>query len=151
VSVDLETGRVETALRSDQQIELPRINEDRYLRRYRFVYGISTSDASDHDTADQLVKLDNETGEGAVWSEDDSYPGEPVFVPAPGHAEEDGGVVLSVVLDAARERSYLLALDAGSFEELGRAYAPHVIPHGIHGAFYRDASARSASRPRPTA
>jgi len=30
-------------------------------------------------------------------------------------------------------------LDAGSWQELARAEAPHLIPHGIHGAFFADA------------
>lgn len=37
-------------------------------------------------------------GELQVWREDDFYPSEPVFVPVPGTSEEDGGVILSVVI-----------------------------------------------------
>ena len=48
-----------------------------------------------------------------------------------------GGVVLSVVLDANAGRSFLLVLDAGSFEELARAEAPHHIPFGFHGQYFR--------------
>ena len=55
----------------------------------------------------------------------------------PGADAEDAGVVLSVVLDANAERSFLLVLDAGSFEELARAEAPHHIPFGFHGQFFR--------------
>jgi carotenoid cleavage dioxygenase-like enzyme len=64
-----------------------------------------------------------------------SYPGEPVFLPEPGGEREDAGVLLAVTLDAVRERSYLLALDAGTLEELARATVPHVIPFGFHGQF----------------
>ena len=46
-------------------------------------------------------------------------------------------MVLSVVLDAAAGRSFLLVLDAGSFEELARADAPQRIPFGFHGQFFR--------------
>ena len=45
--------------------------------------------------------------------------------------------MLSVVLDAAAGRSFLLILDARSFEELARAEAPHHIPFGVHGQFLR--------------
>jgi carotenoid cleavage dioxygenase-like enzyme len=55
----------------------------------------------------------------------------------PGDEAEDGGVVLSVVLDANAGRSFLLALDAGSFEEVARAEAPHHIPFGFHGQYFR--------------
>ena len=54
-----------------------------------------------------------------------------------GAEAEDAGVVLSVVLDAAAGRSFLLVLDAGTFEELARAEAPHQIPFGFHGQFLR--------------
>ncbi len=48
--------------------------------------------------------------------------------------EEDNGVVLSVVA-GADGRSFLLVLDAGSFEEVARAYLPYGIPYGFHGSF----------------
>lgn len=51
---------------------------------------------------------------------------------------EDAGVLLSVVLDAASESSYLLILDAETMEERARAHVPHHIPFGIHGEFYDD-------------
>ena len=66
-----------------------------------------------------------------------SYADFPVFVREPGTEAEDAGVVLSVVLDANAGRSFLLVLDAGSFDELARAEAPHHIPFGFHGQFFR--------------
>jgi beta,beta-carotene 9',10'-dioxygenase len=89
-----------------------------------------------YDSADRLVKIDNQSGEATVWSEPAAFVGEPVFVPSPDLSGEDDGVVLSVVLDAVRGESCLLVLDARSMTELARARAPHVIPHGIHGVFY---------------
>ena len=44
--------------------------------------------------------------------------------------------MLSVVLDARAGRSFLLVLDAGTFEELARAEVPHHIPFGFHGQFF---------------
>jgi beta,beta-carotene 9',10'-dioxygenase len=61
-----------------------------------------------------------------------------VFVERPGATAEDDGVILSVVLDAQSERSFMLVLDAASFEELARAEAPHGIPFGFHGQYFRD-------------
>jgi beta,beta-carotene 9',10'-dioxygenase len=60
-----------------------------------------------------------------------------VFVRRPDGSAEDDGVVLSVVLDSSAGRSFLLVLDAGSFEELARAEAPHHIPFGFHGQYFR--------------
>jgi beta,beta-carotene 9',10'-dioxygenase len=137
VRIGVEAGKVSSTFLSAQGLELPRINEQhRYLQRYRYVYGIAASDEDAYDVADELVKLDNESGEALRWHEPGCYPGEPVFVSAPEPKDEDDGLALSIVLDATNRRSYLLVLDAKSWEELARAEAPHLIPHGIHGAFY---------------
>ena len=72
-----------------------------------------------------------------AWSAPGCHPGEPIFVREPEAEDEDAGVVLSVVLDAAAGRSSLVVLDARSFEELARAEAPHHIPFGFHGQFLR--------------
>jgi beta,beta-carotene 9',10'-dioxygenase len=117
-------------------IELPRIDyHNRNGQPYRYVYGAGAR--SDGDFLNQLVKVDVDTAGARTWSEEGSYPGEPVFVPAPGQREEDDGVVMSVVLDARAGRSFLLVLDASSFEELARAQAPLHIPFGFHGSYFR--------------
>jgi carotenoid cleavage dioxygenase-like enzyme len=119
----------------EASLELPRIDyRARNTRRYRFVYGTGPRQAGDF--MNQLVKVDIESGERRTWSEDGCYPGEPVFVPAPGQRREDDGVIVSVVLDARREGSFLLVLDAASFEQLARAQAPIRIPFGFHGSFF---------------
>jgi carotenoid cleavage dioxygenase-like enzyme len=122
---------------ADIDLELPRID---YRRRngnaYRYVYGAGAGDAP---FLKRLVKLDVTDGTYAVWDEPAAWAGEPVFVPRPGADEEDDGVVLSVVLDADAGHSFLLVLDAHTFEELARAEAPHHIPFGFHGQFFSGA------------
>ena len=81
----------------------------------------------------RIVKLDVATGEHRSWDERLCFPGEPVFVAAPGGRAEDDGVLLSVVLDAARGTSFLLVLDARTLSERARASVPHHIPFGFHG------------------
>ena len=115
--------------------ELPRINYRRSnMRDYRWMYAVGAS--RDADWSNQLVKCDVTTGEGRVWQEAGCYPGEPVFVERPGATAEDDGVIVSVVLDASAARSFLLILDAATFEEVARAEAPHHIPFGFHGQFF---------------
>jgi carotenoid cleavage dioxygenase-like enzyme len=58
-----------------------------------------------------------------------------VFAGRPGREAEDDGAVLSVVFDSSTGRSFLLVLDAASFEERARAEAPHHVPFGFHGQF----------------
>ena len=124
---------------SDEAFDLPRINyRQRTGRDYRFAYGVGTRKDRPEDFLDQLVKVDARARRARVWFEDGCYPGEPVFVPAPGATGEDDGVVLSVVLDAGKSSSFLLMLAAGSFEEVARAEVPHRIPFGLHGQFVED-------------
>jgi beta,beta-carotene 9',10'-dioxygenase len=137
--VALDSGAVREEELSDELLELPRIDyRQRNGRPYRYLYGAGThDDGGSPDFIDQLVKVDVETGEAQRWFEPGSYPGEPVFVPAP-HPDraEDDGVLLSVVLDGRSSRSYLLVLDATNLEELGRARVPHHIPFGFHGQYF---------------
>ncbi len=123
---------------SDASLELPRIDYRRNGRPYRFIYGAGVHrDSGAPDFIDQLVKVDLSSGEAQEWFEPGSHPGEPVFVPSPaGDAGEDDGVLLSVVLDGRSASSYLLVLDAASFDELGRARVPHHIPFGFHGEYF---------------
>jgi carotenoid cleavage dioxygenase-like enzyme len=123
---------------ADVGLELPRIDYPRRNgRSYRYVYG--TGQSEDGDFLDRIVKIDTHGGSHAVWHEPGSYPGEPVFVREPDGQSEDAGVLLAVTLDAVRERSYLLALDARTLQELARAAVPHPIPFGFHGQFAREA------------
>lgn len=133
----LDRKRVEYEALADVGLELPRIDYRRHNGRpYRYVYGAGQSEGGDF--LDQVVKVDTRDGTHRAWHEPGSYPGEPVFVREPDGQREDDGVLLAVTLDAARERSYLLVLDARTLEELARATVPHAIPFGFHGQFARE-------------
>lgn len=137
--VDLGGGGVAEERLGEAGVELPRIDyRRRNGRPYRFVYGVGVhGDVEEADFLDQLVKLDVEDGSERTWWEPGCYPGEPVFVPLPEpERAEDGGVLLSVVLDGRSASSFLLALDAASMAELGRARVPHHIPFGFHGQYF---------------
>jgi carotenoid cleavage dioxygenase-like enzyme len=84
---------------------------------------------------DTVVRIDLESRSAKAWTEEGYFPGEPVFVAAPGATEEDEGVLLSVVFDSSKGTSFLLVLDAATLDELARAEAPHHIPYGFHGQF----------------
>jgi carotenoid cleavage dioxygenase-like enzyme len=125
---------------SDTRLELPRVNYAAVAgRRYRHVYGTGTREPGNF--IDSLVKLDLDTGDATTWHEPGCYPGEPVFVPAPGAAREDAGVALSLALDSRAARSFLLVLDAETFAERARAEAPHHIPSGFHGDWFPNPAA----------
>jgi carotenoid cleavage dioxygenase-like enzyme len=120
---------------SETSLELPRINYRRCNERpYRYVWGNGNGASG---WLEQIVKVDTADGSSLSWSESGCYPGEPVFVARPEAENEDDGVLLSVVLDGAAERSFQLVLDAADLGELARAEVPHHIPFSFHGQFAR--------------
>ncbi|MCA9791336.1 MAG: carotenoid oxygenase family protein [Candidatus Eremiobacteraeota bacterium] len=128
-------GQARLEWRSEETLELPRLDYARCNgRRYRYTYGVSLR-PDQQDLFNQLIRLDVENRTSRRWLEDGCYPGEPVFVARPGGQGENDGVVLSVILDTNQHQSFLLVLEAGSFEELARARVPQVIPFGFHGDF----------------
>lgn len=117
-------------LLSTTAFELPRIAEGLDARPYRWVYGVGTPGTTTTSCSDRLVEVDVETGATLTWAQPGCWPGEPVPVAAPATGSaapaEDGGVVLSLVLDAA------------SFTEVARAEPPHAVPLGFHGQHFAD-------------
>ncbi|XP_026854363.2 beta,beta-carotene 9',10'-oxygenase [Electrophorus electricus] len=114
-------------------MEFPNIHYDRCnTRPYRYFYGCGFR----HLVGDSLIKMDLEGKKLKTWCKPGFYPSEPIFVPSLDAEEEDDGVILSVVLTPTDDKStFLLVLDAKTFEELGRAEVPVNIPYGFHGTF----------------
>ena len=111
----------------EDDLELGRINYGRCNERpYRYVWGAGVGESG---WLERIVRGDLEQRSSSSWAGPGCYPGEPVFVARPDAREEDDGVLLSVVLDASTERSFLLILDASDLGEIARAEAPHHIPH----------------------
>ena len=131
------------------RMELPRIN-DRFARRaHCFVYGLVMNvGAPELWAAAGISKFDLCGGGGSkVWSADDHYPSEPIFVARPGATAENDGVILSSVLDGTAGKSYLLVLDARTFEPVAKsAHTPVAVPFSFHGAFYGDAEQGARGR-----
>uniref|UniRef100_I3JD70 Carotenoid-cleaving dioxygenase, mitochondrial n=1 Tax=Oreochromis niloticus TaxID=8128 RepID=I3JD70_ORENI len=114
-------------------MEFPQINYARCnAHPYRYFYGCGFR----HLVGDSLLKMDLKDKTFKVWYQKGFYPSEPVFVPSPDAVEEDDGVILSVVLTPSQDKgTFLLILDARTFEELGRAYVPVNMAYGFHGTF----------------
>ncbi|HEX2084381.1 MAG TPA: carotenoid oxygenase family protein [Solirubrobacteraceae bacterium] len=132
--VPLDGGDVTIEQLAEPVFELARIDyRERNGRDYRYAWGATDRGGR---WLDGLVRLDV-TGdeEPRFWLEDGTYPGEPVFVRDGGPEE---GVLLSVVLDARRETSFLLVLDATTMDEIARAEVPHAIPFHFHGDYLRE-------------
>lgn len=130
-------GRTAHRVLSPVELELPSIHEAAHAGRpYRYVYGASSK--VEGNFLDQLVKVDAQGGAALSWQQAGCHPSEPLFVPSPsadGAQAEDDGVVLSVVLDTQAASSFLLALEASTFRELGRASVPLPLSFGLHGTY----------------
>lgn len=122
---------VEWRADKNQTVELPSVHPRWATRKHRYVYGVVDRGLST--LFDGISKFDVETHTSVVWSQQGHTPGEPIFVADPDSDEEDGGVLLSVVLDGYKGDSYLLILDARTMKETGRADVGHGVPHGFHG------------------
>lgn len=130
-----DAGTVESERLIAEPMDLPRINYGRCSERpHRYVWGAGVGDSG---WIDRIVRADLDERSSSTWAEDGCFPGEPVFVSAPGAEREDEGVLLSVVFDSGAGDSFLLVLDASDLSELARARAPHHIPFGFHGQFAR--------------
>lgn len=113
--------------------EFPQIHYSRCRgKKYSFTYGLGLN----HFIPDRIVKLNVQTREAREWLEEDCYPSEPLFVPAPDATEEDDGVLLSIVVKPGAERpGFLLLLDAATLTELARAEVETIIPVTLHGMY----------------
>jgi beta,beta-carotene 9',10'-dioxygenase len=133
--LDLTTGSASDEQLTELPFELPTIDYGRHnARPYRYAYGVSGNDPAWVNT---LAKIDVSDGSFDVWQEPGCYPSEPVFVRDPDGDAEDSGVALSVVLDTSSGRSFMLVLDAQTWQEIARAEAPQHVPFGFHGQFFR--------------
>ncbi len=137
LTVDLGSGQVDSR-RYDTGVanEFPRINPAWTGRRHRYAY-IACNPAATHDGLQQQVaRVDCESGAVAIHQfANNEYVGEPVFI-ATGAAEDDG-VIVTLVFDAAANRSAIVGLDARDVaaRPLFTARLRHHVPYSLHGFF----------------
>lgn len=135
-NMNMEFSRAEYEVRA-VGLELARMHPAYERKPYRYAYGISTDNITGNDF---LKKADLNGGErNAEWLEEGFSPSEPVFIPTQygkEGADEDDGVVLSIVNDARTgKKCFLLVLDARTFRELARAEVGQFSPVTLHGSF----------------
>jgi carotenoid cleavage oxygenase len=118
-------------------LEFPRVDERVVGRRHRWGWA---SEVRRGDGANgfggRLVRIDGATGEAQpIDLGAGRLSGEWVMVPREGDAAEDDGWLLSLVYDAARDRSELVVLSAGEPETgpVATVKLPGRVPMGFHG------------------
>ncbi len=134
--LNIHNGTVESFELTDDFLEFSRINYQRNnTKNYNYIYGLR-----DHESNGFLYKLSKyhiKDNSFIDWFREFDFPGEPVFVPTPHGDDEDDGIVLSMVLDTVKERTFLLILNASDFQEIARAYLPFAVPFGSHGQYFQ--------------
>jgi carotenoid cleavage dioxygenase len=129
-TIDLQTGTVTERQLDDRAVEFPRI-DDR-LATLPARYAVSVGDG-------RLVRYDLTTGDAVEHAfgtaQSPGGPGEAVFVPGSGTADESNGWYIGYVYDAARDGSDLVIIDASDFaaQPVARIKLPHRVPYGFHG------------------
>lgn len=116
----------------NNMIEMPTINPLFKGQNYKFFYSLA---GTEKDKKIYIAKIDARNSFTSYWAEDGHYPSEPIFVPNILGLHEDDGVILTVVLDSKKNKSYLLVLDSKSMLPLAKAYANISIPLTCHGFF----------------
>ena len=129
-TIDLAEGTVSEQQLDDRTVEFPRI-DDR-LAGLPARYAVSVGSA-------RLIRHDLTTGSAVEHSfgaaATPGVPGEAVFVPSTGPADESAGYYLGYVYDSARNGSDLVILDATDFagDPVATIKLPHRVPFGFHG------------------
>ncbi|NJM28260.1 MAG: carotenoid oxygenase family protein [Pseudanabaena sp. RU_4_16] len=112
-------NKVGYELLSDRRMEMACINHARCSSRYyRYAYAVSHN-RNWPSLVGQLVKIDLQHKATTTWFEPHTYPGEPIFVAAPHATTEDDGVILSVVLDGAKRKSFFTDSRCYFFPRIG--------------------------------
>jgi all-trans-8'-apo-beta-carotenal 15,15'-oxygenase len=137
--IDLATGTVERhAFPTGNANEFPRINPHYVATRHRYVYIANNPTDQGIGLQQRITRVDLESGASASHDfAPHGYPGEPVFIPARRGGEEDEGFVVTLVFDAAANRTQIVGLDARDVaaSPLFVARLRHHVPYSLHGTF----------------
>jgi beta-carotene 15,15'-monooxygenase/beta,beta-carotene 9',10'-dioxygenase len=148
ITIDLNSGRtsfepytIKDEKGTDLACELPRIN-DRYRGKESCIFYATCGITGD--VRALVGKINLCTGKNDLLYTPAEYADEPVFVADPSGTSEDDGVILMTKLDGAKNKTFLHVVDAQSFAERARVYAPIHHTSGIHGAFFPEESHTAA-------
>lgn len=117
----------------------------------RFAWGADRGPDAPEGFFERTVKLDLATGARRAWQRGEAVQLEPVFVPRPGAAREDDGVLLVPTLADDDAGSVIAVLDAASMQPLAGLRLPAVAPFAFHGVFRARGEAAQRLAPRQAA
>ena len=135
-TIDPENNTIEKNLLESRSCEFPTLNGDRVGRDYRYLYAAAAHHSTGNAPLQAILKLDLQTGERKIHSfAPKGFVGEPIFVPKPHGSTEDEGWVLTLIYDAAKNRSDLVILDAKDLTQKAILHLKSHIPYGLHGSW----------------
>jgi carotenoid cleavage dioxygenase len=123
--------------------EFPRPDERFFGQDYHYAWAIGLPEGGDPSflNAQPLYRHDLKTGARQVHDfGQDRIPGEFVFVPRGDDAPEGDGWMMGYVIDAVKETTDLVILDAMDITKppVASVHIPHRIPPGFHGNWLPD-------------
>lgn len=121
--------------------EFPRVAGSVLNQKHRFGYTTQLGGDRERWELGNTIKHDFDAGTSETHDHGPGRgSGEPVFVSRSGATVEDDGWILTVVFDAAENRSDLVILDASDLAgpEVARVQLPARVPAGFHGNWVRD-------------
>jgi carotenoid cleavage dioxygenase len=145
-TVDPVARRVTRDVIDERHQEFPRVAGSVLNERHRFGYTAAVGDSSSEWSFGDTIKYDFDAGTTTAHDHGAGRGGaEPVFVSRSGAAEEDAtdeddGWIMTVVYDAAEDRSDVVILDAQDIaaDPVATIQLPARVPVGFHGNWVRD-------------
>ena len=125
-------GRASFERRLERCFDFPTLHPRALGQAHRYCWGADPWSAKGSST---LYKYDARSGTTHSARLDGWMAGEPLFVPEPGAASEDAGVLLSVGSHVTRQAAALFVVDATSMDVIAVAEAGVDLPLGFHGTF----------------
>ena len=142
-TIDPSSGKVRQEVVDDAPQEFCRVNDSRLGSPHRYGYTIGVGLDMPYDET-RVYKHDLRTGAREVHDFGPGrHPGEFLFVADPERSgQEDGGWLLGLVHDDARDRTDLVVLDAQDVpgRPVATVHVPRRIPYGFHGTWWPAAS-----------
>lgn len=136
LNLPLKKGSASREILSPAVVELPRLHPSLVGRRHSTAFFATSQNGV---FLDSIMRWHNDEGMSHLWQSEGCFPGEPLFVPRPRNAgggkRDDDGLVLTMVLDTQKERSFIAVLDGHDLNERSRIDLPDIVPFSFHGQF----------------
>ncbi len=140
-TVNPQTNSVRRDVIDERFQEFPRVAGSALNVPYRFGYTTSVGNDQASWNFGETIKHDLVAGTSEVHDHGKTREaGEPVFVSRPNATSEDDGWILTMVYDAADDKSDLVILDAANLtsDPVAIVHLPTRVPNGFHGNWVRD-------------